>query len=103
MLYIKVTLAIDIFFVNKVPFFITFSLKTCFLSVTHLTNQKVPLICKALQSMHKYYLQRGFTIVFIKADGEFKPLEPMMHELYGSPKLNLTSANEHVPDIERQI
>ena len=103
MLYNKVTLAIDIFFVNKVPFFITFSLKICFLSVTHLTNRKAPSIFNALRSMHNYYLQRGFTIVFIKADGEFKPLEEMMYELYGSPKLNLASANEHVPDIERQI
>ena len=41
--------------------------------------------------------------MFIKADREFKPLEEMMHEKYGSPKLNLASANEHVPDIERQI
>ena len=91
MLYIKVTLAIDIFFVNKVPFFITFSLKICFLSVTHLTSQKVPSIFKALQSMHNYYLQRGFTKVFIKADGEFKPLEEKMYELWES-KIELKTA-----------
>ena len=53
--------------------------------------------------MHNYYLQRGFQIVFIKGDGEFKPMEEKVYELYGAPKLNLSSANEHVPEIERKI
>ncbi len=41
--------------------------------------------------------------MFIKGDGEFKPLDGMMSKLYGAPKLNLSSANEHVPEIERKI
>ncbi len=53
--------------------------------------------------MHNFYLQHGFQIVFIKGDGEFKPMEGMMSELYGAPKINLSSANEHVPEIERKI
>jgi hypothetical protein len=53
--------------------------------------------------MHNFYLQRGFQIVFIKGDGEFKPLDRMMSKLYGAPELNLSSANEHVPEIERKI
>jgi hypothetical protein len=53
--------------------------------------------------MHNYYLQCGFQIVFIKGDGEFKPMEDMMSELYGAPKLNLSSANKHVLEIERKI
>jgi hypothetical protein len=53
--------------------------------------------------MHNFYLQRGFQIVFIKGDGEFKPLEEFMLELHGAPRLNLTSANKYVPEIERKI
>ncbi len=53
--------------------------------------------------MCSYYLQGGFQIVFIKGDGEFAPLEAWMATVYGSPKLNLASANEHVPEIERKI
>ncbi len=53
--------------------------------------------------MSSYYLQRGFQIVFIKGDGEFAPLEAWMATVYGTPKLNLVSANEHVPEIERKI
>ncbi len=41
--------------------------------------------------------------MFIKGDGEFKPLVDMMSELYGAPKLNLSSANEHVLEMERKI
>ncbi len=41
--------------------------------------------------------------MFIKGDGKFKPIEGMMSELYGAPKLNLSSANEHVPEIEENL
>ena len=53
--------------------------------------------------MCNYYLQRGFQVVFIKGDGEFAPLQAWMDTVYGAPQLNLASANEHVPDIERKI
>ena len=53
--------------------------------------------------MHIYYLQRGFQIVFIKGDGDFKPMEELVFKLYGSPKLNVSSASEHVPEIERKF
>ena len=72
--------------------------------MTHLSSRKIPFIFKALKNMHNFYLQRGFQVVFIKGDGEFKPLEDLVQsELYGGPKLNLASANEHVPEIERKI
>jgi hypothetical protein len=53
--------------------------------------------------MCSYYLQQGFQVVFIKGDGEFTPLEAWMSTVYGAPKLNLASANKHVPEIERKI
>jgi len=76
----------------------------CFLSVTHLSDNKASTIFKALKSMHNFYLRRGFQIVFIKGDGEFKSLQDLIQsELYGGPRLNLASANEHVPEIERKM
>ena len=99
----RVTLTIDIFFINANPFLATYSLNICFLSVTHMENRKADTIFKALKSMHNYYLQQGFSSVFIKADGEFKPLEPMMSLLYGALRINLSSANEHMPEIEQRI
>ena len=85
LLHKRVTLTIDIFFVNGVPYFATISLQICFLSGTHLQNRKIPTIFRALRAMHIYYLQRGFQIVFIKVDGKFKPMEELVFELYGPP------------------
>jgi hypothetical protein len=102
-LHKDVTLAIDIFFVNRIPFFITYSLVICFLLVTHLSNRKALTIFDALKSMCSYYLQQGFEIVFIKGDREFAPLEAWMAMVYGASKLNLASAIEHIPEIERKI
>jgi hypothetical protein len=102
-LHKDVTLKIDIFFVNKIPFFTTYSLIICFLSVTHLINRKALTIFNALKSMCGYYLQQGFQVVFIKGDGKFASLEAWMATVYGVPKLNLASANEHIPEIERKI
>ncbi len=99
----NVTLTIDLFFVNKIPFFITYSLIICFLLATHLGNRKAPTICKALKAMCNHYLQQGFQDVFIKGNGEFALLQAMIDTVYGAPELNLASANEHVPKIERKI
>ena len=55
-LHKRVTLTIDIFFVNSAPYFATLSLRICFLLVTHLQNRKITTIFKALKAMHNYYL-----------------------------------------------
>ncbi len=42
-------------------------------------------------------------MTFITGDVEFAPLEQFTNLLMGAPRLNLTSANEHKPFIERRI
>ena len=102
-LHKEVFLTSDIFFVNKIPFFLTLSRKICFSAVTHLANRTVPEIFKAFKEHYVYYLQRGFRIVTVHADGEFAPLKPLIEALPGGPRVNLASANEHVPEPERKI
>jgi hypothetical protein len=99
----EVFLTTDIFFVNKIPFFLTLSRKICFTSVNHLEDRTVPQIFKAFKEMYQYYLQRGFHIKTVHADGEFAPLKPLIESMPGGPMVNLASANEHVPEIERRI
>ena len=99
----NVTLGIDIFFVNKIPFFVTLSRDICFTSVTHLTDRKLPSIFAALRGMYNYYLKRGFRITTVMADGEFAPLQTLLSQLHEAPILNLTAANEHEPFVERRI
>lgn len=41
--------SINVFFVNKVPFFLMLSQKIMFSTVTHLTNRKISMIYAALK------------------------------------------------------
>ena len=97
-----VTMSIDVFFMNKIPFLLTLSRKICFSTVTHLSDQKAGTIYAAFK-FFMYYLQKGFQIMTVTADNQFAPLAELMYELPGAPMLNLTSANEHEPYIERRI
>ncbi len=74
-LHKDVTLAIDIFFVNKIPFFITYSLVICFLSVTHLSNRKALTIFDELKSMCSFYLQQDFKLTLLRATGNLLRLK----------------------------
>jgi hypothetical protein len=102
-LHKEVFLTADIFFVNKIPFFLTLSRKICFTAVNHLGNRTVPEIFKAFKEIFQYYLQRGFRITTVHADEEFAPLTALIGSMPGGPMLNLASTNEHVPEIERRI
>ena len=96
-------MTMDIFFVNGIPFFITLSRKIDFTSVSHLANRKIKSIFTAFSELYRYYIQRGFRITTIQADGEFAPLQSMIKAMPGGPRMNLATASEHVPEIERHI
>ena len=102
-LHKEVFLTTDIFFVNKIPFFLTLSRKICFTAVTHLADRTVERIFKAFKEIYQYYLQRNFRITTVHADGEYAPLKSLIESMPGGPTVNLASANEHVPEIERRI
>jgi hypothetical protein len=102
-LHKEVFLTTDIFLVNNIPFFLTLSCKICFTAVNHLADRAVLQIFKAFKEMYQYYLQRGFHITMLHDDGELAPLKTLIEAMKGGPMVNLTSANEHVPEIERWI
>jgi hypothetical protein len=102
-LHKEVFLMTDIFFVNKNPFFLTLSRNIMFTAVNHLAGHMVPHIFKAFKEIYQYYLQRDFHITVVHAHGEFAPLKPLVESIPGGPVVNLASANEHVPEIERRI
>jgi hypothetical protein len=102
-LHKEVFLTTDIFLVNEIPFFLILSRKICFMAVNHLADRTVPQIFKAFKEMYQYYLHHGFHIKTVHADSEFTPLKPLVESMPGGPMVNLASANEHVPEIERRI
>ncbi len=102
-LHHHIKLAMDIFFVNGIPFFIMLGLNIYFTMVSHLKDRRLPSIEKALSEIIRYYTQCGFQITMVMADGEFAPLESLMHKLPGALKLNLASANKREPFVEHRI
>jgi hypothetical protein len=93
-LHTEVFLTSDIFFVNKIPFFLTLIRRLCFTAVNHLADRTVPQTFKAFKEMYQYYLQHGFHIMTVHADGEFAPLKTLIEAIPGGPMVNLASANE---------
>jgi hypothetical protein len=53
--------------------------------------------------MYQYYLQRGFHIATVHADGECATLKTLIKAIPGGPMVNLAIANEHVAKIEPRI
>ena len=96
-------MTVDIFFVNGMPFLISLSRKLDFTAVNSIPNRKAGTVFKAFKEHHGYYARRGFRITTLHADGEFGPLQGMIEGMEGGPDVNLASANEHVPEIERRI
>ena len=96
-------LTLDIFFFNKIPFLLSLSRKICFTEVNHLANRTVPQIFASFKEVYQYYMHHGFRITTVHSDGEFAPLQALVASLQGGTMINLASANEHVPEIERKI
>jgi hypothetical protein len=99
--YRKVTLCVDLFFINKIPFFSTISRKLLFMTVQPIKNRKLPTIYDAISKSIHLYRARGFRVQFVFADNEFSGLRAQLLQL--RVYLNCAAATEHVPEIERAI
>jgi hypothetical protein len=99
----EVFLTVDLFYVNKIVFFLTLSRKIDFTAVNHLESRQAGKIFAAFKEIYKYYLQRGFRITEVHADNEMQSLRALIADMPRGPTINLASADEHVPEIERKI
>jgi hypothetical protein len=93
-LHNEVYITANLFFVNKIPFFLTLSHKICFTAINHLTDRTVPQVIMAFKEIYQYYLQCGIRITMVHANGEFAPLKVLIESLLGGPMVNLASPNE---------
>ena len=99
--YHDVILAVDILYVNKLPFIATISRYIRFGTVEFLRNQKAITLTEHIKQVNRLYRQRGFRPIYALMDGQFKPLRGDLAEM--GIQLNTVSNDEHVPEIERQI
>ena len=99
--YRDITLSGDIMFINKIPFFMTYSRYIRFGTIEVLPNRQSKCIMAALKTVKSIYTKRGFRIVHLLMDNEFEPLRGDLSTLHIT--LNTVAEAEHVPDIERYI
>ena len=99
--YQKVTLCIDIMYVNRVAMLVSISRNIKFGTIEAIPNNKSGVILKSIQSIIQIYWRNGFVIEVALMDGEFVHLRGELASM--GVTLNDTSRDEHVGDVERFI
>ena len=99
--YGEVTLCVDLMYVNKVPLLVTLSRNIKFGTMEAVTDRKETTLLKSIKGVISLYRKAGFKITVALMDGEFVPLRGGLAEL--GIRLNETSRDEHVGDVERYI
>lgn len=99
--YREVILAVDIMYVNEVPFFVTVSRNIKFGTAEMILSKSNRTLLAAIKQVQKTYKQRGFCITHLLIDGEFDSLRADVATL--GITLNTVARGEHVPEIERYI
>ena len=100
-LHKEVTLCVDVMHVCEIPFLVTIvaniQYRTCKALTQKKGMKKTDVFLFQIESVVALLKKGGFKVTVIKADEEFETLlEPL------SPiELNIASAGEHVPEIER--
>ena len=97
----NVTMAVDIMFVNKMPFFVTVSRNLKFRTAQLMDGRRADHAASALSAAVKLYPRRGFRVNTVLGDREFEAIRDDVSRLGAT--LQCAAADMHVPEIERQI
>jgi hypothetical protein len=97
--YSKLIVAVDIMYVNTIPFLITALRGIKFGTSEALPSRKVKDIINALINLKVTYFQQGFSIEYLLMDGKFEACHAGLSSIQIG--FNITSTAEHVPDVER--
>ena len=98
----EVILEVDAIFVNKIPFLMSYSQnlkgKTC----SFIKNRTKAVVYEALDLIFVFYHKAGYRVIEVRADPEFAKIERhILEDEENDINLNLSSAQEHVPGVER--
>lgn len=91
-------LAMDLMFINKLPFLVSVSKDLEFTTVEYVVDRKLPQIIRGVKRIFKFYKDRGFVLKTACVDNEFSSMIPDIPLL-----LNVASTNENLPLVERRI
>jgi len=93
------TLAIDVMFINKIPFVMTTSHNIHFGNAELVKDMKKNMLKTSIDQVIQAYQSCGFKIKAILADGQFRHIQQQLEQK--GVILNICTANEHVPEIKR--
>ena len=99
--YGEVTLCVDFMYVNKVLLLVTLSRNIKFGTMEAVADRREATILKFIKGVVTLYRKAGFKVTTALMDGEFVLLHGGLAEL--GLRLNETSRDGHVGDIERYI
>jgi len=97
----EVILAIDIMFINKIPFVRTTACNIHFCTAELVKDMKNNTLIMSIEQVIQAYQTRGFKIQAKLADRQFQHIQQIIEQK--GIRLNICVANEHVPEIERYI
>ena len=99
----KVVLSLDLFFINRYTFLITYSDKICITTASLVSTRAVRHYWPFFKQVCLHYTTRGFNIVVIRGDLKFGALRDLVGELPSRPRLDLAAENKHVGLIDHNI
>ena len=95
----NVTLSVDVMFVNRIPFLTSTIRHLKFTTAETLHNHRTSQLVQCVTNVKDLYAKRGFNVSTALMDGDFVPMRTALLKMGVS--LNIASASEHVPEIER--
>ncbi len=93
------TLAADVFFVDRTAYLLTVSRRIKFVTAEHLPVRIALSLSRHMTRVLEVYGRAGFRVRSILMDGQFEKLKLLMPTV----ECNTTAAKEHVSEAERTI
>jgi hypothetical protein len=97
-----IVLCMDIMFIDQVPMLVTVSKYIKYITVRYIKNRSDSVILEALGFVFTTYNAAGFVIKEIHCDREFESIQQDIERDF-EVVVNLASAQEHQPDVERTL
>ena len=93
--YKDVRLSFDVMHVNQIPFLVSISRNIHYGTCHALTSMKIPVMEDIMKKVVKSYRSRGFNVVMINVDIQFKPIDD--RNSIPGVKINVCGRGEHIP------
>jgi hypothetical protein len=95
----RVTLAVDVMFVNGLPFLVSMARGLNLVTAEHMPTRTAKQLAAGIVRVMDLYSRGGFQVGSVLMDNEFEKLRNLVPVL----TVNTTAAKEHVPEVERRI